>query len=54
MEEIFWSEKFNLILEKNLADSYFGVTEIEHLQTADSRHIQIKANIRHSSLITRI
>lgn len=50
---IFWSGKFNLILEKNLADLYFEVTDLKCLQTADSWPIQIKAGIRRSSEVTR-
>lgn len=42
-EEILQSGKFNLILEKNLAELYFGVTDLKCLQTSDSWHIKIKA-----------
>lgn len=42
-EEILESGKFNLILEKNLAELYFGETDLKCLQTSDSWHIKIKA-----------
>lgn len=41
-EEIFQYGKLHLILEKNLADLYFRVTDLECLQTADSWYIKLK------------
>ena len=42
-EEIVQSGKVNLILEKNLAELHFAVTDLKCLQTSDSWHIKIKA-----------